>query len=139
MVQYKCDLYICWQKALTVFPGTVKAFFLLVLAACGALSRPDQFIRDLFPVFHIQSGTEAEAHIDARTGVAQIDSGRPSVGSVVETRTPERQPTAPIKWPFPYKNAAVLLAALFTFVLFLPRLPIDELFIVPDLAAQVVD
>mgnify|MGYP001106941993 CR=1 FL=1 len=29
MVQYKCDLYICWQKALTVFPGTVKAFFLL--------------------------------------------------------------------------------------------------------------
>ena len=84
------------------------------------------------------SGTEADVHIDVRTGVVQIDSGRPSVGSVVETRTPERQPTAPIKWPFPYKNAAILPAALFTFVLFLARLPVDVLFIVPDLPAQVV-
>ena len=85
------------------------------------------------------SGTETNVHIDVRTGVVQIDSGRPGVGSVVETRPPERQPTTPIKWPFPYKNAAILLAALLTFILFLACLPIDVLFIVPDLAAQVVD
>ena len=36
------------------------------------------------------SGTETNVHIDVRTGVVQIDSGRPGVGSVVETRTPDR-------------------------------------------------
>ena len=93
-------------------------------------------------VFRLQfgiSGTETKAHTDERTRVVQRDSGRPGVGSVVETRPPERQPTTLIKWPFSYKNAAVLLAALFTFILFLACLSIDVLFIVPDLAAQVVD
>lgn len=52
------------------------------------------------------SGPEPDVHIDVRTGVVQIDGGRPSVGSVVETRTTERQPTTLIKWPFPHKNAA---------------------------------
>ena len=84
------------------------------------------------------SGTEADVHIDVRTGVVQIYTSDATEVREVVSRRRERQPTAPIKWPFPYKNAAILPAALFTFVLFLARLPVDVLFIVPDLPAQVV-